>query len=281
MKYIILSLLITLSPLNLIVHAKDITMKGSDTMIILAQKWSEVYMNKFPNQKIQVNGGGSGTGFTALQNNTTDICNASRKIKAKEIEQCIKVFNKRPNEYKVALDGISIYVNESNPINSLSLDELQSIFTGKIKNWKDIGGPNSPITLYSRENSSGTYEFFKEHVLKGSDFSPNAQPLPGTAAVLLAVTKDKNSIGYGGAAYGKGAKILKISQDKNSTPILPSEETVLNGSYPIWRYLYIYVSKDNDKNEISTFINWIRSNDGQTLVKSVGYYPIPNTLRSN
>jgi phosphate transport system substrate-binding protein len=262
--------------------AGTISVKGSDTLVVLAQKWAEVYMAAHPGQKIQVTGGGTGTGFAALQNQTTDLCNASRKIKAKEIEQCVKVFGKRPTEYKVALDGLSVYVSESNSkISSLSLEELEGIFTGAIKNWKEVGGDDAPITVYSRENSSGTYEFFKEHVLKGKDFSAGAQTMPGTAAVLQAVSKDKNGIGYGGAAYGAGAKHLKVSTAKGEEGIEPSEENVLAGKYPIWRYLYVYVNPALDKGDISAYLKWIRGEEGQKLVKDVGYYPLQKNLRSN
>jgi len=260
-------------------HAGTITMKGSDTMVILAQKWAEVYMTKNPETRIQVTGGGSGTGFAALQNKSTDLCNASRKIRAKEIEACIKAFGKRPTEYKVALDGLSVYVNADNPVSELTVEQLELIFTGKIRNWKEVGGPDAPITIYSRENSSGTYEFFKEHVLKGKDFAASAQTMPGTAAVLQAVAKDKNGIGYGGAAYGAGAKHLAIKKDENSPAIEPSEQTVLTGTYPIWRYLYIYVNPAVDKGEVAAFLNWIRSDEGQAIVKQVGYYPLPPHLR--
>src|SRR5687768_4097825 len=119
------------------VHAANVTMKGSDTLVILAQKWAEVYMQKNPDAKIQVTGGGSGTGFAALQNQQTDLANASRKIKAKEVEACFKAFGKRPTEYKVALDGLSVYVHESNPIKQLSIEQIRNIFTGKIRNWKE------------------------------------------------------------------------------------------------------------------------------------------------
>lgn len=257
----------------------DITVKGSDTMVILAQKWAEVYMAKKPGQKIQVTGGGTGTGFAALQNQSTDLCNASRKIKAKEIETCIKAFGKRPTEYKVAIDGLSVYVSADNPVKELSLEQLELIFTGKLKNWKDVGGPDAPITVYSRENSSGTYEFFKEHVLKGKDFAASAQTMPGTAAVLQAVAKDKNGIGYGGAAYGAGAKHLQIKVDSGSPAVDPTEESVLSQKYPIWRYLFIYVNPALDKGDIAAYLNWIRSDEGQKVVKEVGYYPLPAQLR--
>jgi phosphate transport system substrate-binding protein len=265
--------------LALSVSAANITVKGSDTLVILAQKWAEVYMGSHSETKIQVTGGGSGVGFAALQNKTTDLADASRKIKPAEVAACVKAFGKRPTEYKVALDGLSVYLNDANPINELTIDQLDGIFSGKVKNWKEVGGNDEPIVVYSRENSSGTYEFFKEHVLKGKDFASNAQTMQGTAVLLQAVAKEKNGIGYGGAAYGAGAKHIKVRKNDSSEAIEPTEETVLNGAYPIWRYLYVYVNPELDKGEIAKYLNWIRSDEGQKLVKEIGYYPLPKNLR--
>lgn len=277
--WLTLCLLTTSASLEKHACAGTITAKGSDTLVILAQKWAEAYMTQHRETKIQVTGGGSGTGFAALQNRTTDLATASRKIKVKEIESCIKAFGKRPTEYKVCLDGLSVYVNEANPVKELSLGQLEAIFTGKTKNWKEVGGPDAPLTAYSRENSSGTYEFFKENVLKGKDFLAGAQTMPGTAAVLQAVAKDKNGIGYGGAAYGAGAKHLLIRKDDASPGIEPNEESVVKGTYPIWRYLYVYVNPALNKGEVAAYLNWVRSDTGQRLVKEVGYYPLPPHLR--
>jgi phosphate transport system substrate-binding protein len=260
--------------------AGTITVKGSDTMVILAQKWAEVYMGQNPSTKIQVTGGGSGTGFAALQNQTADLCNASRKIKAKETENCQKAFNKRPAEYKVAIDGLSVYVNAGNPVKELTMGQLELIFTGQVKNWKEVSGPDAPITVYSRENSSGTYEFFKEHVLKGKDFVASAQTMPGTAAVLQAVAKDSGGIGYGGAAYGKGARHLAIKAGDSSPAVEPTEENVLSEKYPIWRYLYIYLNPKLDKGEVASYLKWIRSDAGQKVVTDIGYFPLPAALRA-
>jgi phosphate transport system substrate-binding protein len=259
--------------------ATTITVKGSDTMVILAQKWAEVYMGKNSDVKIQVSGGGTGTGFSALQTKSTDLCNASRKIKSAEIANCVKAFGKRPLEYKVAVDGLSVYVNANNPVKELSVGQLEGIFTGKIKNWKEVGGPDKAIALYSRENSSGTYEFFKEHVLKGKDFAASAETRPGTAQVLHAVATDDKGIGYGGAAYGAGAKHLPVKADDNSPAIEPTEENVLSQKYPIWRYLYIYLNPDLDKGQTASYLKWIRSNEGQKIVKDVGYFALPENLR--
>lgn len=257
------------------VNAGTITVKGSDTLVILAQKWAEVYMGNKPEVKIQVTGGGTGTGFAALQEQKTDLCNASRAIKPKEIETCIKAFGKKPTEYKVAVDGLSVYVNAENPVKELSVEQVEQIFTGKIKNWKDVGGSDAPIVLYSRENSSGTYEFFKEKVLKGKDFAANAQTMPGTALVLQSVAKEKNGIGYGGAAYGAGAKHLLIKPTADAAGVEPTEENVLSQKYPIWRYLFVYVNPALDKGEVGAYLKWIRSDDGQKVVKDIGYFPLP------
>ena len=262
-----------------VAQAGNITVKGSDTLVILAQKWAENYMAKNAGTKIQVTGGGSGIGFAALQNKSTDLANASRKIKAKEVAECVKAFGKRPTEYKVALDGLSVYVADGNAVKELTMAQLEDIFTGRIKNWKQLGGNDAPITVYSRENSSGTYEFFKETVLKGKDFVASAQTMPGTAAVLQAVAKDPNGIGYGGVAYGQGARSLSVKASDSSAAVEPTEENVLKGTYPIWRYLYVYVNPAIDKGETQAYLTWIRSEDGQKVVKDVGYFPLPKNLR--
>ena len=184
--------------------AGEVTVKGSDTLVVLAQRWAETYMAGHPGVRVQVTGGGTGTGFAALLGRTTDICTASRRMKAREIETCIRIFRKRPAEYPVAMDGLSLFVNPENPIRQLSLEELMEVFTGRISNWRDLGGPDAPITLYSRESSSGTYEFFKERVLLGRDFSPATQTLQGTAQVIQAVGRDRFGIGYGARPTARG-----------------------------------------------------------------------------
>jgi len=276
-----LATILAAASLTATAFAGNITVKGSDTLVILAQKWAEVYMGQHADTKIQVTGGGTGTGFAALQSQTTDLCDASRKIKPAELQKCLVAFNARPTEYKVALDGLSVYVNPENSLKELTLDQLKDIFTGKVKNWKEVGGADAPITVYSRENSSGTYEFFKEHVLKGQDFAASAQTMPGTAAIVQAVVKDKNGIGYGGAAYGGSSKLVSLKKNETSPAVNPTEENVLAGTYPIWRYLYVYVNPNLDKGEVAAYLNWIRSDDGQKYVKDVGYYPLPKNLRSN
>jgi len=273
MKKISILVLFAIALLGFYQSKQVITVKGSDTMIILAQRWAEEYMNKNPNVIIQVTGGGSGTGISALINGTTDICNASRPMKPSEKDKLKQRYNTLGVEIKVAKDGLAIYVNEANPVQELSLRQLKDIYTGKITNWKDVGGTDSKIILYGRENNSGTYVYFKDHVLKGEDYSSTMQSLPGTAAVVNAVAKDKNGIGYGGAAYGKGIRELKVKENDNSPAYAPTNENVKEGKYPITRYLYIYL-RSRPSGTIKEYIDWILSPEGQAIVSKVGYFPI-------
>lgn len=250
-----------------------ITVKGSDTLVILAQRWAEVYMSEHSGVKIQVTGGGSGVGIAALINGTTDLSTSSRPMKPSEREKLKQRYNSLGVEIKVAKDGLSVFVNDSNPIQELTLAQLKDIYTGKITNWKQLGGKDAKIIVYGRENSSGTYVYFKDHVLGGSDYISSMQTLPGTAAVVNAVSKDKNSIGYGGAAYAKGVKYVKMRKDENSRGYEPNEENVKSGKYPISRFLYIY-TRSKPTGEIKNYIDWILSPEGQQLVSKVGYFPV-------
>ncbi|MBI4396454.1 MAG: phosphate ABC transporter substrate-binding protein [Elusimicrobia bacterium] len=253
--------------------AQTITIKGSDTMVILNQRWAETYMGKNPGVVIQVTGGGSGTGITALINGSTDICAASRPINQKEKSALQQRHNTTGVEISVARDGVAIYLNESNPLKELTLAQVKDIYTGKITNWKDLGGEDARIILYSRENNSGTYVFFKEHVLQNRDFSPLAQSLPGTAAVVNAVARDKRGIGYGGSAYAKGLKFCAVKADAASPAFMPTEESIASGEYPASRDLYFYTRTD-PQGETKKFIDWVRGAEGQKIVNKVGYFPI-------
>jgi len=253
--------------------AGNLTVKGSDTMILLGQRWAEEYMKKNPKTMIQVTGGGSGTGISALINGTTDICEASRAMKEAEKKQVVEKSGAPPIELAVAKDGLSVYVHESNPLTEVTMAQLKAIFTGKVTSWKELGGPDAKIIPYSRENSSGTYVFFKEHVLENADYTPRAQNMPGTAAVVNAVAKEKFGIGYGGAAYSKGIKVLKIKKDATAAGVAPSDATIKDGSYPLSRPLFFY-TRSNPSAEIKAFTDWVLSKDGQAIVVKVGYFPI-------
>ncbi|MDP1623381.1 MAG: phosphate ABC transporter substrate-binding protein [Bacteroidales bacterium] len=251
---------------------EKITVKGSDTMVILAQKWAEVYMKSHPGAVIQVTGGGSGTGIAALINGATDICNASRSMKQSEMDKLKDRYASLGVEIRCAKDGITIFLHESNPVKELSLKQLSNIFSGKTSNWKEVGGPDQDIKLYGRENSSGTYVFFKDHVVK-ADYAARCQTLPGTAAVVNAISKDKFGIGYGGAAYAAGVKHCAVKKDDKSPAYIADTETVKSGQYPIARYLYMYL-RNRPTGEMKAYIDWILSAEGQKLVAEVGYFPV-------
>jgi phosphate transport system substrate-binding protein len=250
-----------------------ITVKGSDTMVILGQRWAEAYMAAHPGAVVQVTGGGSGTGIAALINGTTDLCMASRTMKDEERQQLQQRYGEPPHEILVARDGLTIYLHESNRVNQLTLGQLKAIYTGKVTLWNQVGGANLPIIAYGRENSSGTYEYFKEHVLEKEDFAATVQTLPGTAAVVNAVSKDPHGIGYGGAAYLKGVKQGAVKRDDASPGVLPSTETVHSGAYPISRGLFLYTRKA-PAGAIAAFVDFALSDSGQALVTRVGYYPV-------
>ncbi len=251
---------------------KTITQKGSDTMVLLAQAWAEAFAAKNPGVEIQVTGGGSGTGISALINGTTDIANASRPMKDEERKQIKDKYGVDVVEFAVARDGIAIYVSMENKLESITMDQLRDIYTGKITDWKDVGGAPGKIVLYGRENSSGTYDFFKEHVLNKADFAPATQTLSGTAAIVNAVSKDKAGIGYGGEAYTKGVKGLKVV-GANGTPVELSEATVRSGEYPISRQLFLYM-RQQPSGAIKEYVDWVLGPEGQEVVKKSGYFPI-------
>ena len=256
--------------------AGNITIKGSDTMVRLGQQLAEVYMKANPGAVIQVSGGGSGTGIAALINGTTDICEASRDMKKAEYDEAAK---KGIKTYRaaVALDGIAVFLNNENPVQELSLDQLNGIYTGKIVNWKEVGGADKQIILYGRENNSGTYAFFKEHVLKDADYAELTQTLPGTAAVVNAVSKDKYGIGYGGIAWDKGVKAAAVKKDEKSEAIVPSLTTVTNGTYPISRELYWFFG-NTPTGDLKKLLNWTLSADGQQVIQQADYIPLPKEV---
>jgi phosphate transport system substrate-binding protein len=254
---------------------RGVTVKGSDTMVILAGRWAERYMSENRGQIVQVTGGGSGTGIAALINGTTDVCMASRPMKDEEKRKLRDRFQTMGVEIPVAKDGLSVYVNEANPVKSITLEQLKRVYRGELTNWKDLGGADALITLYGRENSSGTYVFFKDHVLGGRDFAARCQTLPGTAAVANAVAKDRNGIGYGGAAYAKGVRDLSLVVNPGAAGVLPSADTVADGSYPLARDLYFYV-RNKPAGDLKKFVDWVLSPAGQKLVTEVGYFPLTN-----
>jgi phosphate transport system substrate-binding protein len=251
-----------------------LSLKGSDTMVILGQRWAEAYMKENPGITVQVTGGGSGTGIAALINGTTDVCESSRPMKDAEKADVLSKRGVPVVETRVALDALAIYVNDKSPLQEISIPALHRIYAGNTKSWKDVGGPDHAIVLYGRENNSGTYGYFKEHVLEDTDFAASVQTLAGTSAVVSAVKGDVYGIGYGGIAYLEGIRALKVKKDDASPAIAPSLQTAQDGSYPIARFLFFYTA-GTPTGTAKRFIDWVRGPQGQGVIEQVGYYPLP------
>jgi len=192
-------------------------------------------------------------------------------MKPSETDKLKARYNTLGVEIRCAKDGVTIFLNEANKVESLTLKQLSDIYQGKIRNWKEVGGNDAEIRLYGRENSSGTYVYFHDEVVKG-DYAASVQSLPGTAAVVNAVKKDVNGIGYGGAAYAQGVKHCGVKKDTNSPAYKPTPESIGNGEYPITRYLYMYL-RNRPTGETKKYIDWILSPEGQSIVTEVGYFP--------
>lgn len=255
-------------------RGSTLTIRGSDTMVILAQRWAEAFMAHEPESAVQVSGGGTGTGFTALIDGTADVATASRPITASEREHIERKHGVSPTEIRVAIDAVAIYVHRDNPTTDLSLAQIKDVFRGRVHDWSALGQHDlGPIVLYSRENNSGTYTFFKEHVLRHEDFAAEAQTLPGTAAVINAVSKDEGAIGYGGIGFAKGVRVLPIRRE-DGTVVIPTLETAKHGRYPLARPLFLYtVGTPHPLAE--RYLALARSLEGQALVEALGYFPLP------
>jgi phosphate transport system substrate-binding protein len=236
-------------------------------MYLLTLKWAEEYMKKNPAISVYVEGGGSAQGFKALIGGEIDICASSRPMLPYEVRQLAEKHQRLGISHLVAKDALSIYLNPSNPIRNLKIEQLKDIYTGKILNWKDIGGKDQSILVLTRSPNSGTYLYFKDHVLLNENYKENCKIVYSTRAVVNEVFEHENAIGYGGTAYGDNVVHCKING------ITPSIDNVIKDIYPIARYLYLY-TLDTPKGHIKNFIDWILDMPGQVIVAKVGYIPL-------
>lgn len=244
--------------------------KGSDTVLPLAQKEAEVFMKKNKGNRITVTGGGSGVGISSLVDNTTDIAMSSRKMKLSE-KMKVNDGGNTSTEVTIAFDALAVIVNPANKVGQLTREQLEGIFTGKIKNWNQVGGENLPIVVYGRESSSGTYDFFKEHVMNNKNYASSVLSMPATGAIVQSVSQTKGAIGYVGFAYlEKSVKALKVSFDKGKTFVEPTVATAKNKSYPIVRPLYFYYLNSSAK-LVKPFVDFILSPEGQAIVSQEGF----------
>ena len=256
--------------------------KGSDTIVNLALAWAEAYQKVKPDVSISVTGGGSGTGIAALINGTVDIANASRQISPDEKQQA-QAKGIMPVEFVIARDAIAVIVNPENPVSQLTLQQISDVYSGKINNWKVIGGDNRPIVRLSRETNSGTHVYFLETVIRLGDknnktlFSMNTLLLPSSEGIIAEVRDNPNAIGYDGLGYvphDGSVKVIGVAKQTNAPYVLPSIETVNNNSYPIARDLYMYTAGE-PKGEAKVYLDWVMKSPGaQQIVNDLGFVPI-------
>ena len=254
--------------------------KGSDTIVNIALAWAEEYRNVDPSVSIAVTGGGSGTGIASLINGTVDIANASRPMKDEEKEDA-RANGIEPVEHVVAIDALAVIVNLDNPVSELSIQQLSDMFTGRITNWKDVGGNDAEIILVSRETNSGTHVYFLEEVVRRGEkensdiFAPQTLLMPSSVGITSEVQRNPNAIGYDGLGYVDPAheKVLSISKDSESPYIAPTVETAKEGTYPLSRDLYMYTAGE-PQDVIAEYLEWIFSSEGQAIVQRLGFVPL-------
>ena len=268
--------------------AKKVTIqnKGSDTMVNLAQAWAEEYHKVAPDVDVEISGGGSGVGIAALTKGTIDIANASRNMKPDETEQAKKNTGKEPKEFIVGYDALAIYVHKDNPLNEITLDQIAQIYAegGKITKWSDLGvtipGVSSDeVVRVSRQSSSGTYEFLREHVLNKKDFKLGSRDMNGSKEVVDLVGSTPTAIGYSGMGYATPAvKMLKVKKTANDPACEPSVANTLSKSYPIARSLQVYTLGEPE-GAVKDYVHWMMSEAGQRIVEATGYVPLPANSR--
>lgn len=271
--------LVAMMPLSPVVELKAggyLTIKGSDTMVHLVSSWAEAFMAGHDGAEVSVTGGGSGTGIAALINGITDVCAASRTMKAKEVKLAEqKGFE--PMEHVVARDGIAVAVNPQNPVSTLTIEQIGKIYTGAYTNWSQVGGLDKRIIVLSRESSSGTYVFFQEHVLKKKDYTTAARLMPATSAIIQSVGTDEWAIGYIGLGYaieaGTKVKMLAVKETDDAPAVMPSEKSVASGEYSISRPLLLY-TRGEPTGMVKAFLDFCLSADGQKIVRETGYVAV-------
>jgi phosphate transport system substrate-binding protein len=261
--------------------SSTIRVEGSDTMVNLAQAWAEKYQTEKSEITIEISGGGSGVGISSLIQGLADMANASRKMKAKEIRRAKKEFNLDPQEFTVGKDALAIYVHKDNPIEEITIAQLSAIYEegGTTNTWTELGvtlaGTSNPkIVRISRQNNSGTYAYFRQHVLNDNDFKLGSIDLSGSADVVSMVEKTPGAIGYSGMGYATdGVKMVKVKLDDDSASVAPNAANVINGTYPISRPLLIYTPQ-TPTGTVKDYLDWILGKNGQTIIEEMGYVPL-------
>ena len=267
---------------------------GSDTLNNLMTLWAEGFRKQYPGVKIQIEGKGSSTAPPALIEGTAQLGPMSRPMKSTEIDSFERKYKYKPTAVAVSIDALAVYVNKDNPIPGLTMPKLDAMFSktrragapGNIERWGQLGVTGEvaelPISLYGRNSASGTYGFFKEHALKNGDFKDEVKEQPGSASVVQGISEDPAGIGYSGIGYlTSGVRVLSLAEKEGTPYVAPTQENTMNGSYPLWRHLLVYVNKAPNKPLdplVKEFIKFIYSKEGQAIVIKDGFFPLPQSV---
>ena len=267
---------------------------GSDTLNNLMTLWAEGFRKQYPSVKIQIEGKGSSTAPPALIEGTAQLGPMSRTMKNTEIDSFERKFRYKPTAFPVAIDALAVYVNKDNAVQGLTMTQVDAVFSKtrrrgapeNLDRWAQLGVTGevgaSPISIYGRNSASGTYGFFKEYALKNGDYKDEVKEQPGSASVVQGITEDQAGIGYSGIGYlTSGVRSLPLAEKEGGAFIAPTQQNAMNGSYPLWRHLLIYVNKAPNKPLdplVKEFMKFIYSKEGQAIVIKDGFFPLPQAV---
>jgi phosphate transport system substrate-binding protein len=241
--------------------------------------WARAYAARQPGISVRVEGTATAAAFDALRERKAALALVSRVMRYQEAEACQTAWGRRPEEFKVAVDAAAVYVNARNPIRALTYDELAGIFRRSYRDWGQLAGPDAPISFYCPGGAPAISELFREEILNGKDCAPGFRAVAG-AELLKAIANDQNGIGYGALGSLQGARALGIKRAFSSTPVEPTNETIANRIYPLSRYLYVYLDPAANQGALGAYVDWMRSDEGQEIVKAGGFFPLPAKLRA-
>lgn len=276
---VIVALATVIFPMGM-ASGQSLTLKVSDTLLGLNQKWAEAYKAKHPTADIQVTGDRTAAVFATLAEKKADLVVVSRGIRYKEAQACVAVFGRRPPDSKVAVSGVAVYANTNNLVKVINYDELAGIFQGQTKNWKELdGGADQAISIYAQATNSVAGELFNDEVLSGRGFSAEVQLL-SSEDVLKAVAADPKAVGFGLLTTADGIQPLDIKRARSSTPASPTADNIARRIYPISGYIYSYSNPAANQEDIKAYLDWVRSAEGQQIATAAGFFPVPAAGRS-
>ena len=255
------------------------TVQSSDSLLSLNQKWADAYKSKHAEARFEVTGGNTAGALTALADRKANIAVIPRAIRFKETQACEAALGKRPSEFKVGVVGAAVFVHSNNPVTVLMYEELENVFKGKFRNWKQLGGKDAPIIVYGVGTNTAAGELFGEEVLNGKGVTNDVQ-IVAQEALFKTIAENPNAIGFGPFAQANGVRALDIKRTYSSTPVRPSADDIANRIYPISRFLFSYLSPVADQTAGKAYLDWIRSDEGQQIAAQAGFYVLPNKWRA-